>query len=308
MGSKKYTFEEVTRCEMCGDPAEGHKILGLRLNVSQGRRPGNKSGIAVGVKRCSRCDLVYASPMPIPNDVQDHYGIPPENYWQPSYFNWDPGYFSHEIERLKQLIQVKPGMKALDIGAGLGKCMISLEKAGFDAYGIEPSKPFYERAISQMNISPQKLKMEMLEDVEFEEASFDFITFGAVFEHVYHPASCLEKALKWLKPNGVIHMEVPSSNYLISKVINFYYRMVGTNYVTNISPMHEPFHLHEFGLRSFEQLGKRLDFKIDFFEYFVCDVFFLPKILHRPLQWIMKRSNSGMQLSIYLRKNSANPA
>lgn len=304
MGGKKYTFEEVTRCEMCGDPSERHKVLGLRLNVSQGLRPGSKSGIAVGVKRCSNCDLVYASPMPIPNNVQDHYGIPPENYWQPSYFNWDPAYFSREIERLKQLIQIKPGMKALDIGAGLGKCMISLEKAGFDAYGFEPSKPFHERAISKMGISTQKLKMQMLEEVEYDEASFDFITFGAVFEHVYHPASCLEKALKWLKPNGVIHMEVPSSNYLISKVINFYYRMMGTNYVTNISPMHEPFHLYEFGLKSFEQLGKRLDFKIDFSEYFVCDVFFLPKIMHGPLQWVMKKSNTGMQLSIYLRKNS----
>jgi hypothetical protein len=31
-------------------------------------------------------------------------------------------------------------MKALDVGAGLGKCMISLNNAGFDAFGCEPSK------------------------------------------------------------------------------------------------------------------------------------------------------------------------
>ena len=34
--------------------------------------------------------------------------------------------------------------------------------------------------------------------------------------------------------------------------------MRGTNYVTNISPMHSPFHLYEFGLKSFEELGKKI--------------------------------------------------
>jgi hypothetical protein len=100
-------------------------------------------------------------------------------------------------------------------------------------------------------------------------------------------------------------MEVPSSRYLVSKIINFYYRMIGTNYVTNISPMHEPFHLYEFDLKSFECLGKRVGFSIDFYEYFVCDIYSLPKFLHLPIRWIMKMNNSGMQLSIYLRKESS---
>src|SRR5215216_4468123 len=113
MGIKKYTFEEVTHCEMCGDPTFGHKVMGVRLNASQGRRPGKKTGIAVSVKKCSKCDLIYASPMPIPNDIQDHYGIPPESYWESSYFTLEPDYFSHEIKRLKELIEIKPGMKAL---------------------------------------------------------------------------------------------------------------------------------------------------------------------------------------------------
>ena len=48
-------------------------------------------------------------------------------------------------------------MKALDIGAGIGKCMIALENASFDVYGIEPSNPFYERALSRMKIDPSKI-------------------------------------------------------------------------------------------------------------------------------------------------------
>lgn len=302
MSAKSYHFEEVGNCEMCGDDTATHKILGIRLNKSQGLHPKKKTGVAVTVKKCSNCNLVYASPMPVPFSLQDHYDIPPEQYWQPSYFEWSEQDFLNEIKVLKTLIDVKPGVKALDIGAGLGKSMIALERAGLDAYGLEPSKSFYERAISKMNISPEKLRLGMIEETDYDLSSFDFITFGAVLEHLYHPARCLEKALTWLKPGGIIHMEIPSSKYLIHKLINLYYRLAGTSFVTNLSPMHEPFHLYEFGIESFQKLGERLNFSIAHYNYFVCDVFSLPRFFHPPLKRIMKATGTGMQLSGYLRK------
>lgn len=304
MKAKTYHFEEVTQCEMCGDNTAKHKIIGVRLNQSQGLHPKKKQGIAVTVKKCSNCNLIYSSPQPIPFSLQDHYGIPPEQYWQPSYFEWSGQHFATEIKTLKTLIDFKPGMKALDIGAGLGKCMLSLEHAGFDTYGLEPSKPFYDRAISKMNISPEKLKLGMIEEVDYEESSFDFITFGAVLEHLYHPAQCLEKALEWLKPNGIIHMEIPSSKYLMHKFLNLYYRLIGTNFVTNLSPMHEPFHLYEFGIESFQKLGQKLNYSIAHHHYYVCDIFSFPKILHFPLKKIMKATDTGMQLTVWLKKSN----
>lgn len=225
MQRKGYYFEEVTHCEMCGDETSRHKILGQRLNTSTGFSPRRRTGIAVSVKKCRRCQLVYASPQPLPVEFQDHYGIPPESYWNENYFNWSESYFANEINQYKKFREIKPGMKALDIGAGIGKCMRSLQHAGFDAYGLEPSGSFYQRAVEVMKISPDKLRFGKIEDLDYEEQSFDFITFGAVFEHLYHPAACLEKAMRWLKPGGMIHIEVPSSAYLVSKLFNFYYRL-----------------------------------------------------------------------------------
>jgi SAM-dependent methyltransferase len=143
----------------------------------------------------------------------------------------------------------------------------------------------------------------MIEDVSYEENSFDFVSFGAVFEHLYHPAASLEKTLAWVKPNGIVFIEVPSSNHLIAKIINFYYRLRGTNYVTNLSPMHSPFHLYEFGLNSFKELGEKLNFKIELAQYHVCDIDFVPGILKPIFRKYMKWTNTGMQLSVYLRKN-----
>ena len=208
---KTYSFREIENCEMCNDSAQKHKVLGQRLDKTQGLRPKKLFGISVSVMRCSNCSLIYSNPQPIPESIQDHYSTPPEEYWKEEYFQWEPNYFSQQIEQAKKLISFKNKMKALDIGAGLGKSMMSLEKAGFDTFGFEPSEAFYERAISEMKIDSKKLSLGAIEDISFEENQFDFITFGAVFEHLYEPAKCLEKAMKWLKPNGVIHIEVPSS-------------------------------------------------------------------------------------------------
>ncbi len=298
----KYYFEEILHCEMCGDPADKHKVLGQRMNRSQGLRPKRKSGITVSVKRCTHCRLHYASPMPIPFDIQDHYGIPPEEYWKPQYFNTTDDYFSNQVGTAKKLIAFRPGMRSLDIGVGIGHCMIALEKAGFDNYGLEASKPYYERVISIMKIDPKRLKLGMMEEVEYEANSFDFITFGAVIEHLYHPAAAIGKALKWLKPGGVIHIEVPSSDYLAQKIVNLFYRFTGSNYVCNISPMHSPFHLYEFTLKSFKELGKRLNYTIRFHQYYVGKTEVLPRFLVPFVNRYMKWTNKGMQLEVWLSK------
>jgi 2-polyprenyl-3-methyl-5-hydroxy-6-metoxy-1,4-benzoquinol methylase len=300
---KRYIFEEMIHCEMCGSDCRGHKLIGQRLNQTQGLRPKNKEGISVSVKKCTNCNLIYASPQPIPVNIQDHYGIPPESYWSPAYFRWTEDYFASQIATLKELMEIQPGMKALDVGSGIGKGILSLEHAGFDAYGFEPSTSFYERAISKMNINPAKLKQGMIEDVDYPENFFDFITFGAVLEHLYHPAASIEKAIKWLKPGGIIHAEVPSSRWLIAKIINFYYRIVGTNYVTNTSPMHSPFHLYEFDIKSFQKLGDRIGYNTILHEFMVCTIRNIPRPLHPLFRKYMQMTGTGLQLTVWMKKN-----
>jgi len=302
MKTSNYRFTEVTHCNMCGNSVAKHKILGQRMNQSQGKNPKKKIGITVSVLQCTNCGLIYSNPQPVPHDIQDHYGVPPENYWYAEYFTVEPDYFTNQIKKAKQFLSFQPGMKSLDIGAGLGKAMISLEKAGFDSYGCEASVPFHERAISKMGIKPEKLKRGMLEEVDYEANSFDFISFGAVLEHVYDADQSIAKAMKWLKPDGVMHIEVPSSDYTISWLFNLYYRLRGTNYVTNISPMHTPFHMYEFGLKSFEYNQQKNNYSIIYHEYYVCDIVGIPRFLHPLLKWYMKRRNKGMQLEVWLKK------
>ena len=289
----KYTFHNVDACNMCG--GEG-RIWGRRLNTPQGLRPRKRIGISTTVMRCRECGLIYSNPLPVPENISDHYGVPPEDYWRDEYFEVADDHFAGELARIKQL--VPEARTFLDIGAGIGKTMRSID---LEAYGMEPSEPFYERAITRMGISPDRLKLSSFEDADYPQM-FDIISFGVVLEHLYDPSAALEKALTWLNPGGIIFIEVPSSEYLISRLMNLYFWLARTDLVVNISPMHNPFHLYEFTERSFILNGERLGYEIVRVDRYPGTT---PKgtRIAAMLSPLMSATKTGMGLIVYLRKS-----
>ena len=118
------------------------------MNRSQGFRPTQKVGISTTVVRCTACGLVYSNPLPVPESMSQHYGVPPESYWVKEYFVLDDAYFGSQIDRFFKLHgRDSEALQALDVGAGVGKCMIALERRGFSAFGIEP--PFMPARLIQ---------------------------------------------------------------------------------------------------------------------------------------------------------------
>ncbi len=306
MNEKQYSFHQIANCNMCGVSEKSFRLIGKRLDKSQGLFPSKKNGISVSVVKCENCGLVFSNPQPIPNKIGDHYDIDPIQYWKESYFQIDPKYFSGEIDWLKKL-QSNNGYhqrKSLDIGAGLGKQMIALRNIGFDTYGIEPSRSFHKMAIEKMGLNKEKLLFSSIEEATFENNAFDFISFGVVLEHLKDPSGSLAKALAWLKPDGLIHIEVPSSKWLTSRIFNFLYRVRGLDYVTNLSPMHPPFHLYEFSLESFHKNGELLGYDVVDYTFYVCPSY-LPSFLDPIARQIMKHTDTGMQLCVWLKKRTA---
>lgn len=69
------------------------------------------------------------------------------------------------------------------------------------------------------------------------------------------------------------------------------------------SPMHSPYHIHEFSLASFEKHAARnAGFEIAPHHYDVASIFHLPGVLHPLLRYIMQRTDTGMQLTVWLRR------
>lgn len=302
-----YTFLPQATCLMCLTPSARNAVLGLRLNRRQGWKPRLSSGFAVTIRRCSTCRLTYPDPLPLPGCIEDHYAVPPETYWTDEYFELSDRHLFEEISRAKNLLfhsvsDISISLKALDVGAAIGKGMLALEREGFNAWGLEPSPTFRRMAIDRMGIQSDRLQLSSIEKAQWPADHFHYITFGAVLEHLYDPAFCIERALSWLKPGGVIHAEVPSSDYLLHHLLNGYYRLIGTSYVANVSPMHSPYHLYEFTPQSFESLGQRLGFMLADHSYHPASGRFVPRQLYPFFFRWMKATKTGMQLTVWLRK------
>ncbi len=298
-----YTFVPIERCSMCGDPTNRHRVLGRRLNKKQGRNPRLERGVGATIMRCKSCGLIYSDPQPVPMSIDDHYGVPPESYWDPSYFAVPENYFTREVRISRELLGTGP-KRALDIGAGLGYAMVQLEKAGYETHGLEPSAPFRERAIGKMGVDPQRLRLGTVENADYPAASFDLINLCVVLEHIGDPGAALARAMTWLKPGGVIHVEVPSADWLIVRLTNLYYKLRRTDCVGNLSPMHPPYHLHEFTVDSFRSHGRKNGYTVERHAHYVCPTY-LPKFLDVIARPLMAWTRTGMEVAVWLRKDGA---
>lgn len=303
----RYSFMQIAACNLCRFPSKDSPVIGRRLNGPHGLFPHSRTGITTSVQKCRRCDLIYTNPLPLPIEFGDHYEVSPADYWDPAYLNADPAYFRRELQRLQRLMPQRAGMKALDIGAGFGKGMLALSAAGFDTYGVEPSAAFRQMAVDKMGIAPEKIQHAGIETAVYPASEFDFVTFGAVLEHLPDPAAALRQAVSWVKEGGIIHLEVPSSSWLVSRLANAFYLLTGSGMAANLSPMHSPFHLYEFDPRCFEFHGIDSGYSVAATETFVCNTY-----LPRPLHWLsplaqaaMGATGTGMQIVIWLTKGRA---
>src|SRR5258708_10566677 len=79
--SKTYRFVYSNRCNMCSSGMEHQVFIGRRLDQRQGLWPRSKPGITTSIFRCKHCNLIYSNPTPIPETIEQHYDVAPEDYW-----------------------------------------------------------------------------------------------------------------------------------------------------------------------------------------------------------------------------------
>ncbi len=70
---------------MCNAPSLYFALLGKRLNGRQRLRPHKQGGITVSIYKCKICGLNLSISTPIPNNLQVHYSLLPEEYWNKNF-------------------------------------------------------------------------------------------------------------------------------------------------------------------------------------------------------------------------------
>jgi SAM-dependent methyltransferase len=100
---------------------------------------------------------------------------------------------------------VPPAGRVLDIGCGLGDRLLPFQEAGYDVYGVEPSKHRSELAAELLENITTDVCEEYLDKCTLE---FDAIYLFNVFQYVENPFTVLEMAANRLKHSGVLYFRV----------------------------------------------------------------------------------------------------
>ena len=115
------------------------------------------------------------------------------------------------IPALEELRKSYPqGGKLLDVGCSVGQFLEVSKGYNWDGVGVELNAEAAEYTETNYGITVYRDKIE---EIDFEENSFDLITLWGVFEHLSEPNEMLKTCNKLLKKSGLFLRAVTVLSY-----------------------------------------------------------------------------------------------
>jgi len=172
------------------------------------------------VYKCVNCGLGFLDPRPDQNELQDLY----RNGYFVSHYSKRLNVDSHEMKRrisqeehrIKFFFDLKRHGRILDIGCGMGYFLYACRARGYIVEGMDISRDSSTYARSELKIP---VTTGSIEEINFEVSSIDIITMWHVLEHTHDPRKYLTKAWNWLKPEGLLIVDVPNYEGLDAKKV-----------------------------------------------------------------------------------------
>ncbi|MBN2125904.1 MAG: class I SAM-dependent methyltransferase [Deltaproteobacteria bacterium] len=186
---------ESIPCPLCAHPL--FDIVYQGVDSSFGRLPdstrsyyptASKGTLLNRVVRCKACGFVYTNPREHREDILNKYE-----------FYVDPLYVSEEDSRRKNARRIiahlekqrRPPGRWLDVGCSAGFLLHEAKRAGWDAFGLEPSRWASEFARVHLNLNVVKGNMEDLG--RYPHRHFDVVSMIVVLAHVIEPVRVISE-------------------------------------------------------------------------------------------------------------------
>ncbi len=170
-------------CTICG--GDNHQLL---------MRDGETA-----YRECLTCAAIFASPLPAQyEDVN-------EAAYQEALAKYTAkidARLAINQHTLKPFERYRKTGAFLEIGCNAGATLVAAEKNGWKATGVDISRAATHWAREQHGLNAIT---GTVESAAFEANSFDVVYTNAVMEHVEHPLSTLQEALRILCPGGVFY-------------------------------------------------------------------------------------------------------
>ncbi len=202
-------YRLVVRGQTNRQQACGHGEISMAEYACTSRHHGQYYQVVA----CRRCQLQALFPLPTATAIEEAYTRVQDD----GYVTIEP---SREIAFTKILHRLsrytKPPGKLLDVGCYTGVFPLLAERAGWDAYGVEPSR--WATTVAQRRL-PGKISQGYLAQQAFAEATFDVITSWDVIEHVTDPRQTCEAMARLLKPGGWLFLSTMASTAPVVKLL-----------------------------------------------------------------------------------------
>ncbi len=118
----------------------------------------------------------------------------------------------HKLEQMFEALQLKPGMRLLDIGGGWGGVAQYCGSRGVHVTELtlgEDSYQYIDALIKEQNLPCEVLLQDFL--TYTPEQPFDAIVIYGVIEHIINYKRFTEKVWDALKPNGLLFLDASAS-------------------------------------------------------------------------------------------------
>jgi len=157
--------------------------------------------------KCKECGTVYQDHVPEINSLKQRYDEKYFDYEIKNHGNFHSlqKYTLEDIDFYRKYAPLE-GKKILDIGSATGLLLNHFKSLGMEPVGIEICEESARYAREKFDV---EVISKPLEEVKFEENSFDAVHFSHLIEHLQDPAGFLKEVYKILKPGGPIIVTTP---------------------------------------------------------------------------------------------------
>jgi len=149
------------------------------------------------VYQCKKCGHHYLSPV-INSILMDKYYKAASEYYRKDVCPQNHLQNEHK-SILKKIRAIRTSGKILEIGCGYGFLLDTLNKNGYEAFGIEPSAHAFEFAKNRHGLDVRNV---LLEEAKYPEDFFDIVILFDVLEHIEDVNIFLCTIKKYLKKGG----------------------------------------------------------------------------------------------------------